>query len=340
MMRHSRIQQLIEILAVLFLFFHTLWHLVFFERSTFLVFLSFFTLFCVFVYSVILHWRGFSFHGFRLDNLAASLKATLIPLLTFSVICIVILIVKGKAGRWPAPREFITFFLWGTFQQWIVQGYFLLRYNEIFKNKWISILLATCTFSLFHVPNVTLMLITFLGGLYMCLFFYKWRNIFSVGFIHGMISLTLILTLKPAHVISDNYRVGPDPLGPTRKLITESLGSQVKVMKYLPSTIPSSVFEHFDERVYIVVDANGILNHFESEEPFVAFLTENDYREFSRSASESSYMVWPKALMWRRNFKNDKIETLKCILTLDWKRLDSLYRQPVVVISNRAPPTG
>lgn len=340
MLTHLRTQKLIELVIILFLFHHTFWHLIYFERNSGLVFLSFFLLGIFFLYSVIRHWRGLRNLGIRFDNLMPSLKATLIPLALVAGYGILALLVKQRPGRLPGGIEFITFFLWGTFQQLIIQGYFLSRYEDVFGKKWVAIILAASTFSLFHLANLDLMVLTFLGGLYLSNSFYRWRNVFASGFLHGMISLILVVTLKPAHVISTNYRVGPDPLGPMRGLIQVHAGHDMEMVQYLPSRIPNSFYEHFDGKVRRIGDPFSLEKILQRGDTTFAVLTEEDYQDFLSTKQTNSFFLWRRSLMWRRNFSHDKFETIRCIFTLDLARLNQLYRLPVVLISNRPPPAS
>ncbi|OGX05048.1 MAG: hypothetical protein A3G87_08785 [Omnitrophica bacterium RIFCSPLOWO2_12_FULL_50_11] len=334
-MNRSKIEKITELILILFLFFHVLWHLIYFERSLIAVTVNFFLLVIAFVYSVVRHWEGLKTYGIRFDNLPASLKATAVPLVAIVSLCLVVLAVKQRMGRWPQANEFLTFFLWGTFQQGVVQSYFLLRYQAIVGKKWFAVLLAALTFGLFHIPNPDLMLIAFFGGMYLSYFFWKWRNLFAVGFLHGMLSLTFIVTLKPAHAISDSYRVGPDSLGPTRGLIAQSLTPEHKIAEFIPSQIPRSFSDYFDGRVYPIRDFDNLKEFLQLLEPALVVLGQDDYAAFRSEFPEVRVYAWKSSLMWRRNFKNFKRDTLKCLLTLNFKKLDRLYRLPVVLISNK-----
>jgi hypothetical protein len=92
-------------------------------------------------------------------------------------------------------------------QQFFLQGVFLARFLQIFKNKSISLLSATMLFSLAHSPNIKLMFLSFFFGLIVCILFLRNRNIFILGIMHGILSMAFISFLVPG--IVDSFKIGP-----------------------------------------------------------------------------------------------------------------------------------
>ncbi|OGW77469.1 MAG: hypothetical protein A3J52_03395 [Omnitrophica bacterium RIFCSPHIGHO2_02_FULL_49_9] len=337
-MNRSIISKIVEMTLILFLFFHTFWHLIYFERSSVSVFVSFALLGFVFIYSVIRHWQGLTYYGVRLDNLGASVQASVLPLFLLVAICVGIVMVKGRQGQWPEAREFFTLSLWGIFQQGVIQSYFLLRYFEIVQRKKLAIFLAALTFTAFHVPNVDLMTVTFLGGLYVSHFFLKWRNLFAVGFLHGMISLTLLMTLRPAHVISDNYRVGPDPLGPIRTMIENHRTPEHEIGVFLPSGIPSTFSHYFDDDIKALGSFEELKDFLGQSQSVFVVLSRADYERLIARWTDTQVFFWKYSLAWRRSLRKPKSAFVMSLIKLDINRLSSDLRLPVVLISNQPPP--
>jgi len=54
-----------------------------------------------------------------------------------------------------------------------------------------SILIVALVFSLVHLPNLTLVLIAFLGGLLASYIFYKYPNIIPLGIAHGILGVVV-----------------------------------------------------------------------------------------------------------------------------------------------------
>jgi membrane protease YdiL (CAAX protease family) len=67
-------------------------------------------------------------------------------------------------------------------------------------------LAAAAMFSLAHLPNPILTVLTFIFGLAACLIFLRYRNLYSLGIAHAILGVTLAITL-PAPLIR-NMRVG------------------------------------------------------------------------------------------------------------------------------------
>jgi hypothetical protein len=334
-MTRVQIQKAVELVLILFLYFHTFWHLIYFERSSALVFFSFFALAILIPYSIIRHWEGWRRFGIRLDNLLASLRALILPFLAVVTGSLAIGWLRGWTPRTPDFGDIVPFILWGTFQQWLIQGYFFLRYESIFQNKRLAVTLTAFTFGLFHVPNLGLVTATFLGGLYLSYFFSKWRNLIALGIFHGLVSLTFVTVLKPAGVMPE-YRVGPDSLGPIRQIIRRKTAEKFQIGVFVPSQVPGSFKNYFDGQVQ-AINSNTELKAFLAQlSPVFAVMSENDFTSFQASSPDTKAHLVKSSLIWRRKFPNHKQETLRCILTLNFGRLHQLYRTEMVLISNRA----
>jgi hypothetical protein len=103
----------------------------------------------------------------------------------------------------------VSYCLWGLFQQYLLNGYFVNRFLEDRPKPaagQVPILAATL-FSAAHLPNLFLMLVTFAGG-YLCAKAYlRSRNLYFLGIAHGIIGFLLYLVVPDS--ISQHLRVGP-----------------------------------------------------------------------------------------------------------------------------------
>jgi hypothetical protein len=95
----------------------------------------------------------------------------------------------------------------GLAQQFLLQSVFLVRFLQIFEKKSISLLSAAMLFSLAHSPNISLMFLSFFFGLIVCILFLRNRNIFTLGIMHGVLSMVFISFLIPGLV--SNFKIGP-----------------------------------------------------------------------------------------------------------------------------------
>lgn len=105
-------------------------------------------------------------------------------------------------GQWAG---YVT---WGWVQQLIFAGYFGVLFSRAFPvdtSRWELVKACLCTatvFSLVHLPNVWLMVFTFVGGFVGTIVFLQTHNLFALGISHGF-SGSLLNKLTPI-----NFSVG------------------------------------------------------------------------------------------------------------------------------------
>ena len=107
-----------------------------------------------------------------------------------------------------ALLSFLMYCLWGLFQQYILNGYFVNRFSDFLPGHPHAIpLLAAVFFSLAHLPNWFLMLATAAGG-YVCARIYlQYRNLYFLGLAHGVVGFFLYFVVPDT--ISHHMYVGP-----------------------------------------------------------------------------------------------------------------------------------
>jgi membrane protease YdiL (CAAX protease family) len=95
---------------------------------------------------------------------------------------------------------------WGVFQQYILNGYFLNRFDSVLSRRSAPVL-AAALFSGAHLPNLFLMAVTLLAG-YICARIYRrYHNLYFLGIAHGTIGFCLFLVVPDS--ISHHLIVGP-----------------------------------------------------------------------------------------------------------------------------------
>ena len=104
--------------------------------------------------------------------------------------------------------SFLLYCLWGLFQQYLLNAYFVNRFSDFLPGRARAVpLLAAALFSLAHLPNWFLMLVTAAGG-YVCARIYlRYRNLYFLGTAHGVIGFLLYLVVPDT--ISHHLYVGP-----------------------------------------------------------------------------------------------------------------------------------
>ena len=107
----------------------------------------------------------------------------------------------------PALGGIALYCLWGLFQQYILNGFFLNRLREITAGRHAAPILSAILFSLVHLPNPLLMAITFAGGFAAAEFYVRYRNLLFLGVAHGILGSVVFLTFPDS--VSHHLRVGP-----------------------------------------------------------------------------------------------------------------------------------
>ena len=85
----------------------------------------------------------------------------------------------------------------GIAQQFLLQSVTLARSFQIFGNRAISVVAAAMLFSLAHLPNIKVMFLSFFFGLIVSVLFLRNRNIFTLGIMHGILSIFFTSFLVP-----------------------------------------------------------------------------------------------------------------------------------------------
>jgi membrane protease YdiL (CAAX protease family) len=98
--------------------------------------------------------------------------------------------------------------VWALIQQYVLQGFIYRRVrllmisdslgaDEKRRRKRLAILVTAAIFSFAHAPNLTLMVLTFVGGLIWSWVYERAPNLFAIAISHALISLMLMTSLPP-----------------------------------------------------------------------------------------------------------------------------------------------
>jgi hypothetical protein len=136
--------------------------------------------------------------------------APLIGLLSLALLAVGIVFHTLRPVRWDDAFFSLAFyFFWGLFQQYLLNGYFLNRFRRSLPYAGASRLaaIAAMLFCLIHLPNWLLMGITLVGGYLSARVYLKYRNLYFLGFAHGLIGFLIYLVVPDT--ISHHLYVGP-----------------------------------------------------------------------------------------------------------------------------------
>jgi hypothetical protein len=99
---------------------------------------------------------------------------------------------------------------WGLFQQYVLNGYFLNRFERAVPRRSAHVLSAAM-FSGVHLPNLFLMVVTLLLGYCSARIYSRYRNLYFLGGAHGTLGFLLYLVVPDS--VSHHLVVGPGWFG-------------------------------------------------------------------------------------------------------------------------------
>ena len=161
------------------------------------------------VASTWMSFDGWNAMGFRWTNFLRSLWA---PGLALALASVAILIAIRYQTLHPVGgfrvylKNFWGYAIWSFAQQWLLQGFFLLRLMRILPGKRYAAAIAAGIFALAHLPNPILTVVTLVWGLIACQLFLRYRNVYTLAITHAILGICLAVSI-PGPVIR-NMRVG------------------------------------------------------------------------------------------------------------------------------------
>ena len=109
-------------------------------------------------------------------------------------------------GPVPVGRHIWGYVIWAFLQQFILQDFFLLRLLRLMPSTRSAVILAASLFAIAHLPNPLLTVSTLVWGLVACTVFLRYRSLYSLGLIHGILGLCIAVSVPNA--IHHHMRVG------------------------------------------------------------------------------------------------------------------------------------
>lgn len=109
-------------------------------------------------------------------------------------------------GPIPFVERYTGYAIGACIQQILLQAIFLPRLLRLMRSPVSAAIAAAVLFSLAHLPNPILTVITFFWGLVACLFFIRYRNLYTLAIAHTILGITVAM-IVPGPVIR-NMRVG------------------------------------------------------------------------------------------------------------------------------------
>ncbi len=147
--------------------------------------------------------------GFRSANLRQCLAefAPALGLFALAMLGAGILLQTTRTIEFPQGAAALGAYVpWGIFQQYVLNGYFLNRFDRVLSPR-AAPLAAAALFSGAHLPNLFLMSVTLPLGYCAARLYRRHHNLYFLGIAHGIIGFLLFLVVPDS--ISHHLTVGP-----------------------------------------------------------------------------------------------------------------------------------
>lgn len=150
--------------------------------------------------------------GFRADNFRRAARLLLAPTLLISALCLAFGLYVGSVDffKWFGGQSILGVpalgLAWGLIQQYALQGFVNRRAQLVWGRGRASVLVTALLFAGLHLPNPSLMLATFAGGLLWAYVYQRVPNLFALALSHALMSMLLAVSMPPALIKS--LRVG------------------------------------------------------------------------------------------------------------------------------------
>ncbi len=154
-------------------------------------------------------FEGFAAMGLQRKNLWRSLWIAGVALLVAGAamgVAAHLHTLKLPSGPLAFLGTYCAYAIWAGAQQFLLQGFFLLRLQRLIPNPWLAALAAALLFALAHLPSAFLVPATFLWGLASCLLFLRYRNLYPLAAAHAILGVTVAMTIPGP--MDHNMRVG------------------------------------------------------------------------------------------------------------------------------------
>ena len=99
----------------------------------------------------------------------------------------------GSFAQWIGT--FLGYAIWSFVQQFLMQGYFLLRLLQLLPNPKLAAITTALIFTLAHLPNPILTPLTLLWGVAACLVFLRHRNLYPLAVAHAIFGICIAITI-------------------------------------------------------------------------------------------------------------------------------------------------
>jgi hypothetical protein len=84
---------------------------------------------------------------------------------------------------------------WAMGQQFILQSFFFVRFERMFRSEWKAVVSSGLLFVVAHLPNPVLLIAAAIAGVVSPLLFSRYRNIYTLAIAHALVGLALAVAI-------------------------------------------------------------------------------------------------------------------------------------------------
>ena len=103
-------------------------------------------------------------------------------------------------------QRYWAYAIWSFLQEFLLLDYFLLRLLRLLPGRNAAVLAATGLFTIAHLPNPILTVLTLLWGWASCRLFLRYRNLYTLAIAHAIFGICVAITIPGP--VDHNMRVG------------------------------------------------------------------------------------------------------------------------------------
>ena len=146
--------------------------------------------------------------GLRLPK---TFGASVVLGISFATVVVVVLLVSWAGGQipanptWPNLRLAWQYVIWALLQEFMLQSFFFNRFEELYGSS-AAVWMASTLFAAAHLPSPILTTATLVGALFFCEMYRRYRSLYFLGIVHGMLGLTVAITMPDS--LLHHMRVG------------------------------------------------------------------------------------------------------------------------------------
>ena len=106
---------------------------------------------------------------------------------------------------WPKFQNLWPYLIWAFAQQFLLQSFFFLRLEGLAGARW-AVAASTFLFTLAHLPNIALTIMTVVGAIFFTEMFRRYRSIYPLGIVHALLGTAIAYSFPDS--LMHHMRVG------------------------------------------------------------------------------------------------------------------------------------